>query len=378
MTKRRRGHGEGSVYQRADGRWEAKVDLGWVEGKRSRKSLYGRTEREVIEKKKVTERQVQLKVPLVDERRTTAHLLDWWMCEIVPGQVRRSTVISYGQKVRHLKRHLGHVRVSKLAPVHVQSFMKKMQDEGMTPRGVAYCRAVLRKALNDAMRFGLVTRNVATLVKPPQQQRVEVTPLMPSEARTLLETVKGDRLEALYSVALALGLRRGEALGLAWDDVDLDEGTLRVRLALQRIDGKLQLVEPKTFRSRRRIPLPPSCIEALRAHRVRQVEERLLAGEQWQEHGFVFTSTIGTPLEPRNLTRHFAKVCTNARIGTRRFHDLRHTCASLLLAQGVSPRVVMETLGHSQISLTMDTYAHVMPTMQREAADLIDKVLKAE
>ena len=220
-----------------------------------------------------------------------------------------------------------------------------------------------------------MAQNVATLVEAPKVASREVEPFNPEQARTLLAAVRGDRLEALYSVAVAVGLRKGEALGLRWDDLNLDTGTLRVKASLQRVGGKLQLLEPKTVRSRRTIALPESATVALRTHRAGQLRERLVAGSRWQETGLVFTTTIGTPMDPRNVTRHFKRVLVRAGLPQKRFHDLRHTCASLLLVQGAHPRVVMEILGHSQISMTMDTYAQVMPELQRDAANRIDAIL---
>jgi len=187
--------------------------------------------------------------------------------------------------------------------------------------------------------------------------------------------MRGHRLEALYTIAITVGLRQGEALGLRWQDVDLDAGSLRVRHSLQRIEGRLQLVEPKTERSRRTVSLPGVVVSALREHRVRQLQERLLAGSRWQESDYVFTSTIGTPLDGVTVTHRFQETLRRLGMPHQRFHDLRHACASLLLAQGVSPRVVMETLGHSQISVTMNVYAHVIPALQRDAADRMDALL---
>ncbi|MEE8507034.1 MAG: site-specific integrase [Kiloniellales bacterium] len=174
-----------------------------------------------------------------------------------------------------------------------------------------------------------------------------------------------------------MGLRKGEVLGLKWTDVDLDKRTLTVRASLQRIGGALVLVEPKSRQSRRTVALPQTVIDAVRLHRARQLQERLLAGSRWQDHGLVFSTTIGTPMDTRNLTRHFRKALRNAGLPLQRFHDLRHSCASLLLAQGVHPRVVMEILGHSQISLTMNTYSHVIDKLQHDAAAQIDAVLGA-
>ena len=230
--------------------------------------------------------------------------------------------------------------------------------------------------MGQANRWGLVARNVAKLVDPPRQVRHEIQPLSVDEARVLLDAAQTDRLGALYSVALAMGLRQGEALGLRWRDVDLDLGMLQVTYQLQRINGEAKLVEPKTRLSRRSLALPATILLALREHRQRQLEERLLAGRRWVESGLVFTSTIGTPLDGTNVTKSFQRLLARAGLPKRRFHDLRHSCATLLLVQNVAPRVVMEVLGHSQISLTMNTYSHVLPTLKREAADQMDALLR--
>ena len=167
----------------------------------------------------------------------------------------------------------------------------------------------------------------------------------------------------------------GEILALKWGDIDLDAGTIRIRASLQRIVGKLEFVEPKSEQSRRTLALPTLAIRALHTHRARQLQERLIAGKKWQEHQLVFATTIGTPIDARNLTRHFKAALTRANLPPKRFHDLRHTCASFLMAQGVQPRMVMEVLGHSQISLTMDTYSHVLPEYRVIAADAMDSLL---
>jgi integrase len=263
----------------------------------------------------------------------------------------------------------------RLTPQHVEAFLSGKLESGLSPRTVEYLRAVLRQALNRAIKWGYLTRNVAALADGPRVERPEIRPFTPDQARLFLASVRGDRVEALYSVALALGLRQGEALGLLWEDVDLEAGTLAVRHALQRVDGRLQLVEPKTFRSRRNLFMPRVVVEALNAHRKRQLLDRLVAGSRWTEAGLVFTSSIGTPLDGRNVTQRFQAQVERAGLPRQRFHDLRHGCASLLLAQGVSPRVVMETLGHSQIGLTLGTYSHVIPALQRDAADQMERVL---
>lgn len=255
--------------------------------------------------------------------------------------------------------------------------MNRKLKSGLSPRTVQYIHAVIRRALVQARKWQLVPHNVAKLVDPPRARRHEVVPLTPEQARAFLEAAKGERLEALYTVAEALGLRRSEALGLQWQDIDFEAETLRVRFSLQRIEGKLQLVEPKSAKSKRTIAMPKATIRALREHKKRQLEEKMLVGPEWHETGFVFTSIIGTPLEPDNIGRWFKPLLKKAGLPNIRFHDLRHTAASLLLVQGVQPRVVMETLGHSQIALTMNTYSHVMPVLIREAAARMDEILES-
>lgn len=375
---RKRGQNEGSIYKRTDGRWVAVANLGYRNGKRWRKAFYGKTRKEVQERLTSALSALQGGVAPIPEKQTVQQFLDDWLKNSVKQAVRPRTFIRYGEHVRlHINPTLGHIKLSKLTPQHVQSLLNELLKCGLAPSTVVYTHAVLRRALRQALRWNHVSRNSASLVDAPRVEKHEIEPLSPEQARVFLKSLNGDRLEALYSVALAVGLRKGEALGLRWDDIDLDEGTLAVRWSLQRIDSKLVLVEPKSKQSRRSIALPQTAVAALKRHRVRQLQERLLAGSRWQENRYVFPSTIGTPMDTRNLTRHFNKALRNAGLPPKRFHDLRHTCASLLLAQSVQPRVVMEILGHSQISLTMDTYSHVIPELQKEAAAQMDALLGA-
>lgn len=180
---------------------------------------------------------------------------------------------------------------------------------------------------------------------------------------------RGDRLEALWVTALTLGLRRGELLGLRWSDVDFIAKTLSVRQTILRVNGQLVFTPPKTDRSRRTVPIPAPTLALLRTHRDRQQEERANVGRRWKDHGLVFASTIGTPIEPRNLDRAWQATRSRAGLPWLRLHDLRHACATFLLASGASPRTVMKTLGHSQISLTMNTYAHVLADVERTSMD---------
>jgi integrase len=193
-----------------------------------------------------------------------------------------------------------------------------------------------------------------------------------------VDVLRGDRLEGVFACGLMLGLRRGEILGLCWSDVDLDGAVLYVRRGLQRVDGKLAFVPVKTARSRRRLPIPPRLVEILRRHRAAQAAERAGLGEAWTETGLVFTSSVGTPLEPRNVNRRFDKLRKDAGLPWLRLHDLRHAFASMLFAEGVPARTVMELLGHSTIQLTMNTYTHVMPETQRDAVTRLDRLFAGE
>jgi integrase len=277
----------------------------------------------------------------------------------------------------HLSPALGRHRLADLTPAQVQAFLNSKLASGLSPRTVSHLRAVLRRALNQALRWGLVQRNVAVLVQPPRVPHTEITPLSVEQAKQLLMHIRGDRLEALYVLAMACGLRQGELLGLRWADVDLDRRSLTVRTALQWRGGAPVLVEPKSERARRVVSLPDLAVVALRAHRVRQMEDRLVAGSRWQTEpwGLVFTSTVGTPLDAVGVTRRFQRLLRDAELPRQRFHDLRHAAASYMLAGGVPMRVVMETLGHSDIRLTANTYSHLVPGIAREAADRMDAVL---
>ncbi|HXG90548.1 MAG TPA: tyrosine-type recombinase/integrase [Vicinamibacterales bacterium] len=401
----------------------ARIDLGWQNNRRKYKAVYGRTRREVADKLTKTLHAVQQGAALPDERQTVERFLKAWL-DHKRDSLRPRAWLTYEQAVRlHLSPGLGKVRLAKLTPAHVERWFREHQQQGASPRNIRYARTVMRAALNQARKWRLVTDNVAALVDPPRHVPRKIQPLDPPQARALLESVKGHRLAALISVATALGLRVGEALGLRWIDVDFDAGTLSVRQALERSGGDvaarrpliverrdirkrlaaaparsqkrrelraqleavrskwrdvqttLRITEPKSASSVRTVTMPNVVVTALKAHRTRQLEERLAAGGEWQDSGLVFTSPIGTALDPRNATRDFPAMLAAAKLPVVRFHDLRHTAATLLLTQGVDPRTIMETLGHSQISLTMNTYSHVLPALQAEAAAKMDAAL---
>lgn len=236
--------------------------------------------------------------------------------------------------------------------------------------------SVLKSALEHAVREDELPRNVARNIKTgtPRPRRFE--PLTVAEARRFLASAEGHRLQALFDLALRTGLRKGELLGLRWEDLDLEGGTASIRRTLQRTPtGGLTALPTKTASPERRIALPTECVHALKRHRERQDQEREAVGEDWTDSGYVFTAPDGSPTEPSTLTRHFTALCRAARLRRIRFHDLRHTAATLLLEQGVELVVIKELLGHAHIGVTATVYAHVRLRLQRDAIDLLSHTL---
>ena len=376
MTKRR-GHNEGSIYQRKDGRWTASMDLGWQGGRRRRKSFYGGTRREVQQKLASAQRSVQDGLPVPSDRLTMGQFLARWLEDVARPNLRPRVFVRYRELLTlHAIPTLGNRSLAKVAPDDLQALYSRKLEEGLAPRTVGHLHRVLHRALADAVRWGRVGRNVCDVVRPPKVQAQEVRALSPDEARQFLAAAAGDPLEALYVLAVTVGLRQGEFLGLKWQDVDLDAGTLKVRRSIARLNGPGWLEqEPKSARSRRSVALTPLAVAALQRHRQRQIEWRLEA-MAWEDNGFVFANEVGRPMTPSNLTqRSFQPLLERAGLPRMRFHDLRHTAASLLLAQGVHPKIVSEMLGHSQIAITLDLYSHVTPTLQAEAAEKMQAVL---
>jgi integrase len=306
-----------------------------------------------------------------------------WLEEVHKASIRPRSYERYEQIIRlHLLPTLGAIPVQKLSPQQVQQLMVKKLAEGLHPTTVINIHNLLHKALDDAVRWGLVARNVCDLVSPPRKVRREMQALTPEQVKRFLEAIKGHRLEALFTLALATGMRRGEILGLKWQDINFKEGMLQVRRVLSRLPqlmGKGDVeAEPKTNKSRRSIVLPTFVLAALQQHRLDQQKLKAAVGADWHDQDLVFCTGTGTSLNPNRVLEALKKVLKQAGLPTIRFHDLRHSAATLLLSLGIHPKVVQELLGHSQIGMTLDIYSHVLPTMQKEAMERLTKALEDE
>jgi integrase len=384
----RRKKGEGSIFQRGDGRWVAKVtgDGGKV------KTIYGATAEEVVDKLALARNQQIKHIPFADERLTVGHWLDTWLENVRPPATRSKTWVTYEYFVRlHLNPKLGHIRLAKMQRQDVRTFLSERLDSGLSPRTVKHLRDTLRAALNQAVEDHLIYDNVAR-VKAPEIVARPLDVYTPEEARILIEAARGHRLETLFTAAIGLGLRIGECLGLQWPDIDFRRRLLTVRHSLQRVrrvrrgdrvkDGEAKterLLGPTKGKKVHSLRLPAVVVESFERHRARQEDERRLAAKSWKGDGrFVFTSTIGTPLEQRALDRQFKELSNRAGLWPIRFHDLRHSAASILIAQGVHPKAIQELLRHSSIQLTMDIYGHLFDVVARETADKMDAVLRGK
>ncbi|KWW97913.1 hypothetical protein TH66_21290 [Carbonactinospora thermoautotrophica] len=427
----RRANGEGTIYQRKDGLYAAQVYVTQPDQTRKRATVYGKTWDEVHDELVRLKNNERQGIPTPVSSTPLGDYLDYWLEHVVKPDARPATYRSYELSVRlYLKPGLGKKRLNKLTAPDIRVWLNTVRETCLccaqgkdakrpkdhkdpqkrqrccaigqccqsypSPRTVQYLHAILRSALQQAVRDDLLARNVAKNVRAPKGQRRQLPSLSASEAAKLLRTARADRLHALYAVMLGLGLRRGEALGLRWTDVEFNEcencrglgelkgvpcspcgntgqtAVIHVRQTLQRTKDGLRFLGTKTQRSTRDIAVPGSLVKVLREHRKRQMAERLAAGERWREHYLVFTTSIGTPIEPRNLNRSFAKLCDAAGVRRVRLHDLRHTCASLLRARGVDLSAIQDILGHEEYRTTADFYIDVKLDEQRKALQTLD------
>lgn len=376
MTRGARG--ESTIVFGDDGRWHGYVSMGLkAGGDRDRRHVAAAKRADVVVAVRRLEEQRDAGIVLVGGRAmTVGQWMPLWLDTIASRRIRPSTSAGYRSCLKRIVSQLGHHRLDRLQPEHLEAFYAELEKEGLASTTVLMHHRVISRALKVALQRGRIARNVATLVDAPTARRMEVEPLTADEARRVLKAATSLDNGARWSVALALGLRQGEALGLQWPDLDLEAGTATIRRALQRQTGKgLVLVEPKSRAGRRTIMLPEPLRHLLIAHLVWQNDQRAAAGEAWEEHGFVFAQPNGRPIDARRDLLNWKALLAAAEVRDARLHDARHTAATLLLQQGVAARVAMQMLGHSQITLTLGTYSHVVPELAKDAADRMGRAL---
>ncbi len=394
---RKRGHGEGSIYQRKDGRWTAQITTGYdpKTGKQIRRTVYGRTRQEVNEKMTEILRSIQLGTYVAPNKLTFGEWLDIWLEEYVKPHVRPSTYDNYGRWIRnHVKKDLGNIELIKLQTNQIQRFYnqklkeKKLNGrEGtLSTRSVRYMHTLIHDCLEQAVKEGKIYRNPAKATKPPKVEKREVSYLSTDQINNFLKQIADDPWYIAFLVALGTGLRVGELAALRWENVDLEKGIIKVKEAVYRVKNddkraaekktKLIFQPPKTEKGRRVVPLPENIRIELKRHRKAQAQTKLLLGAMYKDEGFVFAWEDGRMVTPDYLSKRFLKLIRDAGYEGIHFHSLRHSYASALLKAGEHPKVVQELLGHSTITVTLDTYSHVEPELKKRAAEKINDFLE--
>jgi len=372
MSKRRRAKGEGSISRRPGGKWLAQR---WVGNQRISR-VFG-TQKESSDWLRELANQVDGGLTLASRSVTLGVFLDEWL-ESMRSNLKATSWQDYHWVVKsQIKPWLGKVKLRDLRARQIQAFYNTQSREGVSQHTLRKIHAILHKSLKQATRWDMISANPAASVDRPKQRRVEMTAWTEEQARSFLSGVKESRHVNLYFLAIATGLRQGELLGLQWKDVDWGGSRLQIQRQVQRIKGKgLVFTEPKSRAGRRSVVLGPSSMARLKAQRMLQDAEKAFSGKRWEEHDLIFASTRGTPLDQSNVVMDFKAHLRRLGLPEIRFHDLRHTAATIMLQEGIPSKVVQERLGHSQISVTLDTYSHVLPSMQEEAALKVDELLE--
>jgi integrase len=378
-TKARR---TGQIIERGANKWLVRVFIGRDDatGKRNyfNDTIHG-TKKDAQRFLNGVLREIDLGTFVAPSSMSVGQYLDKWLEAAAKPRVSERTHYDYTALLeRYVREPIGNLKLSGLRPLDIQKLYSQMQERGLSPRVVRYTHAVLSNALKQAVKWGMLSRNPADLVELPKQTRQEMKAFTPEEAARFLQAAAEDRHGVLFAFALATGMRPEEYLALRWSDVNLQAGTATVQRALVwRSGGGYYFTEPKTARSRRTISLPSSLVRKLFEHRQRQLEERMRLGPEWQNLDLIFCTIMGTPLSVQNLSqRHFKAVLKAAGLSSDfRLYDLRHSAATMLLFAGENPKVVSEQLGHASIVLTLDTYSHVLPSMQKAAAEKLENLL---
>ena len=372
----------GSIRRRGKNSWELTVDLGHdSNGKRRRKFVNVRGKKADAERRlRELITQVEGGVSLDSSKVTVAEFLERWLFDYAETNTSPRTVQGYhGVVQRYLVPKFGTLALAKLTPQHVQGLYSDMLGRGLSAMTTLHAHRVLREALSHAVKWGLLGRNVCDAVDPPRPRKKEMASLDAPDIQRFLDTASSSTYGPVFFLALYTGMRRSELLGLKWSRVDVESKTISVTQTLQRIRGRgLVVMEPKTDRSRRLVSLPPSAVALLRGLRAKQREDSQSLGLDSHNVGFVFARPDGSPIDPDAVTHAFTRIVKTLGLSHVRFHDLRHTHASMMLKQGVHPKIVSERLGHSSVVITLDTYSHVLPGLQDEAALKFEEGLQQE
>jgi len=372
MAKKRAHRGTGSIHSHKTGKWAGVIGCGYDEKGYVRRYVYGKTREEVQEKltalrselRKAKDENRPAQRP---DRETVEGFLTGWLRDVVARDARPSTLACYEIMVRkHIASRVGRIRLDQFYPDDVRRLQTGLRESGAGPRVQRLAHAVLHSALQYAVTTKKISRNPSSRdcgVKPPRYAPREMRPLTLEQAQALLEAARGDRLEALYTVALTTGMRFGELLGLRWDDVNLKEKLVSVRRSLQVVGKRIdENAQTKTEAGRRRIDLTSVAVKALLRHK-----EQMLKDGLWRKEALV-PAANGRPLDRHNVTRRsFQPLLKRAGLPRIRFHDLRHTFATTMLTKNIHPKIVQQMLGHANITVTLNTYSHVLPSMQKEA-----------
>jgi integrase len=390
--RKHRANSEGSIYCDHDGRWRGALTIGWIGDKPKRKFFSGDTQDAVVDKIQKARRDLRLGIlSEAPERQTLEQYLTSWITDVATPRVRPKTLAHYKFLVeQHIVPSIGRVPLLKLTPQQVQMMLTEKLAT-LSPKTCQHLRTCLRVALGTAVKWNLIARNAAALTDPVRTPERKVRSMSEEELGAFEKAARGHPFEAAFTLALSTGAREAEILGLQWPRVDLEKKQIEIAVQLQRIYNKpaptaeqdkgprsvLMLTTPKTKKSSRTVLLCDEAVKALTARKMIQDADRLRASTRWQESGFVFTNpATGTPLDQRTLVKYFYRIRDAAGIKNLRFHDLRHSCASFLLAHGVPVKMISELLGHSSSAFTMDVYGHVLPKLQQQAATEMDAIIE--
>lgn len=373
MAKKNANNG-GSIRQRPDGRWEARVTIGSnpATGKPVRKSLYGATQKEV--KQKMTALLSELDKGTYQEpsKMTVSQWFDEWMSTFVEPTLKPTTVEGYSKIIRnHIKPNIGALPLCTVRGTHVQNIFNNMLKSGHSPKTVKNASAVLHKSFSVAVKQGLITQNPCDSTELPKQQRQEIKPLTDAEIPLFLSAIENEEFRNVFAVCLFAGLRRGEVLGLTWDAIDFKRGEIHITQQLQKHKGVGYTIVPYTKSDKSRIVKPPViCFDYLKDEKVKQAQNKLKAGQAWSnKNNLVFTDALGNSRAFDTVYSHYKKVATAIGRPDSRLHDLRHTCATTAIACGADVKSVQSMLGHATASFTLNVYCHASEQMKQDTAD---------